>query len=114
MAPVIDNYQFPSFIDTFPIFMNYAAFRQGFPMELKDLETFRLIATLGHVSQAAERLGQSQPALTKCVRRLEADTALGFGSGSRWLRMLGFEDEGVSRAFGPDGADFRRFARVLT
>ena len=76
MAPVIDNYQFPSFIDTFPIFMNYAAFRQGFPMELKDLETFRLIATLGNVSQAAERLGQSQPALTKCVRRLEAE----FGS----------------------------------
>ena len=58
------------------------------------------------------RLLDQTPALG--VRRLEADTALGFGSGSRWLRMLGFEDEGVSRAFGPDGADFRRFARVLT
>lgn len=52
-------------------------------MDLQDLENFKLIASLGHMSQAAERLGRSQPALTKCVRRLEAEF------GSRLFRRKG-------------------------
>ena len=40
-------------------------------MELRDLQYFASIAEFGHVRKAAESLGLSQPALTKCVRRLE-------------------------------------------
>jgi hypothetical protein len=47
------------------------------------------------------------------VHRVEASTALGWPPGKRWLEMLGFENEGVLRAYGPDRRDFLRFARVL-
>jgi DNA-binding transcriptional LysR family regulator len=40
-------------------------------MELRDLEYFAAIAEHGHVGRAAEALGLSQPALSKCLRRLE-------------------------------------------
>lgn len=40
-------------------------------MELRDLQYFVAIAEFRHVRKAAESLGLSQPALTKCVRRLE-------------------------------------------
>lgn len=46
------------------------------------------------------------------VWRLEAETALGFRPGIRWLTLLGFEREGTARGFGPGGEDFVRFARV--
>lgn len=39
---------------------------------LRDLKFFETVATLGNVSRAAEVLGRSQPAITKCIRRLEA------------------------------------------
>lgn len=47
-------------------------------MDLRDLAYFEAIAELGHLGQAADRLGRTKPALTKCVRRLEAalDTKL--------------------------------------
>jgi DNA-binding transcriptional LysR family regulator len=41
-------------------------------LDLRDLRYFRTIAELGHLSRAGSALGRSQPALTKCVRRLEA------------------------------------------
>ncbi len=41
-------------------------------LELRDLRYFRTIAELGHLGRAGSELGRSQPALTKCVRRLEA------------------------------------------
>lgn len=41
-------------------------------MELRDLAYFEAIAELSHVGLAAERLGRSKPALTKCIRRMEA------------------------------------------
>lgn len=41
-------------------------------LELRDLRYFRTIAELGHLGRAGVELGRSQPALTKCVRRLEA------------------------------------------
>jgi len=40
-------------------------------MDLRDLTYFETIAEIGHLGRAAERLGRTQPALTKCIRRLE-------------------------------------------
>jgi DNA-binding transcriptional LysR family regulator len=40
-------------------------------MELRDLRYFAAIAEFKHMHKAADSLGLSQPALTKCVRRLE-------------------------------------------
>lgn len=40
-------------------------------MELRDLEYFSVIAEQEHLGRAAERLGLSQPALSKSLRRLE-------------------------------------------
>lgn len=39
--------------------------------ELRDLRYFETMAKLGHLGRAAEKLGRSQPALTKCIHRLE-------------------------------------------
>jgi len=39
--------------------------------ELRDLRYFETVAKLGHLGRAAEKLGRSQPALTKCIHRLE-------------------------------------------
>lgn len=41
-------------------------------LDLRDLRYFQIIAELGHLGRAADALGRSQPALTKCVRRLES------------------------------------------
>jgi DNA-binding transcriptional LysR family regulator len=41
-------------------------------INLRDLRYFEVLADLQHLGRAAERLGRSQPALTKCVDRLEA------------------------------------------
>ena len=46
------------------------------------------------------------------LRRIEAEAMLGFLPAARWLRLLGFEAEGVMRNYGPRGEDFLRFARV--
>lgn len=42
-------------------------------MELRDLRYFETIAELGHLSHAADRLGRTQPALSKSLRRLEEE-----------------------------------------
>jgi DNA-binding transcriptional LysR family regulator len=42
-------------------------------MDTRDLRYFIAAAETGHLHQAAERVGRSQPALSKCIRRLEAD-----------------------------------------
>lgn len=42
-------------------------------MQLKDLRTFHKLAELGNMHNAATALGVTQPALSKAVRRLEAD-----------------------------------------
>lgn len=54
-------------------------------MELRDLAYFETIAELCHVGQAAERLHVTQPALSKCVARLEKElgAALFVRSGRR-------------------------------
>lgn len=41
------------------------------PVNLRDLAYFEVVAELGHLGQAAQRLGRSQPALTKSMQRLE-------------------------------------------
>src|SRR4051812_43257893 len=40
-------------------------------IHLRDLKYFEVVADMGHLGQAAERLGRTQPALTKAVQRLE-------------------------------------------
>jgi RimJ/RimL family protein N-acetyltransferase len=47
------------------------------------------------------------------LHRIEAEAAWGFLPGLRWLRLLGFEQEGLARAYGPDRRDFVRFAKVM-
>jgi DNA-binding transcriptional LysR family regulator len=41
-------------------------------MDIRDLAYFETIAETGHLGRAAERLGRTQPALTKCIHRLES------------------------------------------
>ncbi len=40
-------------------------------VNLRDLGYFEVVAELGHLGQAAERLGRTQPALSKSMQRLE-------------------------------------------
>ena len=42
-------------------------------MDFRDLKYFEVIATEGNLARAAERLHRTQPALTKCIDRLEED-----------------------------------------
>ena len=42
-------------------------------MELRDLMFFEVIVEEGHWGRAADRLGRTKPALTKCIRRLEQE-----------------------------------------
>lgn len=51
--------------------------------------------------------------LDRCeIRRVEAYVYPGFEPGHRWARMLGFEFEGLMRAFGHDGGDMAMYART--
>lgn len=45
-------------------------------MRIEDLNYFLAVAETGHVGRASERLGQSQPALTKGIQRLERELQL--------------------------------------
>ncbi len=40
-------------------------------LHLRDLRYFEAVAELGHLGQAADQVARSQPALTKCIQRLE-------------------------------------------
>jgi len=42
-------------------------------MNLRDLSYFEAIADTLHLGRAAEQIGRSQPALSKCIARLESD-----------------------------------------
>jgi hypothetical protein len=46
------------------------------------------------------------------IRRVEATVDVGFEAGDRWMKMLGFEFEGLMRAYRPDGADMKLYARI--
>ncbi|WP_395402705.1 LysR family transcriptional regulator [Pseudoduganella sp. UC29_106] len=57
-------------------------------MDLRDLKYFEVIATEGNLGRAAERLHRTQPALTKCIDRLEE--AIGtrlFAKDGRGMRL---------------------------
>lgn len=45
------------------------------------------------------------------LRRVEATTKADWPPGERWLRMLGFTEEGRLRFYGPDGRDHMMWAR---
>ena len=57
-------------------------------MDFRELKYFEVIATEGNLGRAAERLHRTQPALTKCIDRLEEDlgTAL-FEKDGRGMRL---------------------------
>lgn len=46
------------------------------------------------------------------LRRIEAETLTGWQPGAMWLRKLGFAPEGPMPAYGPDGRDYDRWARI--
>lgn len=48
----------------------------------------------------------------QALTRVEATVEKGFGQGCRWLKVLGFQYEGDMRAYGVDGKDHERWARV--
>lgn len=68
-------------------------------LDLRDLRYFEAIAETGHLGQAAARMHRTQPALTGCVRRLEATlgTAL-FEKAGRGIRLTAAGHALVRRA----------------
>ena len=46
------------------------------------------------------------------IHRIQADVKNGFDVGKRFVEFLGFESEGIMKAFGPDKEDYERFALV--
>ncbi len=68
-------------------------------LDLRDLRYFEAIAETGHLGQAAAKLFRTQPALTGCVRRLEATlgTAL-FEKVGRGIRLTAAGHALVRRA----------------
>lgn len=46
-------------------------------------------------------------------RRVECFVDVSFQEGIRWAEMLGFQREGLMRAFSPDGRDHVLFSRVV-
>lgn len=57
------------YIFFFLTFHNY----EEYVMDFRDLKYFEAIAEEGHLGRAAERLFRTQPALTKCIDRLEEE-----------------------------------------
>jgi DNA-binding transcriptional LysR family regulator len=67
-------------------------------MELRDLAYFQAIAETGHLGRAAEQLGRTQPALTKCIRRLENELSANlFERSGRGLKLTPIGDALLSR-----------------
>jgi len=62
--------------------------------------------------QVVRRMGEAQQQLQ--LHRIEAESAYGWLPGARWLERLGFEREGLMRAYGHDGRDFIRWARIAS
>ena len=44
--------------------------------------------------------------------RIQADVEVGLEKAERFVRFLGFESEGIMKAFGPDKQDYERYAYV--
>jgi len=57
-------------------------------MNLRDLAYFETIAETSHLGRAAELLGRTQPALTKCIQRLEGSVGASlFAKDGRGLKL---------------------------
>jgi DNA-binding transcriptional LysR family regulator len=57
-------------------------------MDFRDLKYFEVIATEGNLGRAAERVHRTQPALTKCIDRLEDDLGMRlFEKDGRGMRL---------------------------
>lgn len=68
-------------------------------MDIRDLAYFETIADAGHLGRAAEKLGRTQPALTKCIRRLEASIGSElFSRAGRGLKLTAVGEALLSRA----------------
>jgi DNA-binding transcriptional LysR family regulator len=68
-------------------------------MDLRDLAFFEVIADYGHLGRAAEKLGRTQPALTKCIQRLEASVGAElFARSSRGLVLTQVGEVLLTRA----------------
>ncbi len=68
-------------------------------LHLRDLRYFETAAEQGHLGRAAEQVGRSQPALTKCIQRLEQ--ALGsplFERAGRGIRLTPVGEVALGRA----------------
>jgi DNA-binding transcriptional LysR family regulator len=72
-------------------------------MDFRDLKYFEVIATEGSLGRAAEKLHRTQPALTKCIDRLEE------GLGSRL-----FEKDGRGMRLTPAGHILLKRSRQMT
>lgn len=71
-------------------------------MDIRDLRYFLTCAELGHIEKAARRIGRTQPALTKSIRRLEAE-----------LKTRLFEKDGRGLRLTPMGQSLMAHARRL-
>ena len=65
-----------------------------------------LAADMPVIHRVVRRVIETSP-----LARIEAQVACGHNAGQRWVRMLGFEHEGVMRSFW-NGRDYDLFARV--
>lgn len=95
-------------------------------MDLRDLRYFETIAELEHIGQATERLHRTQPALTSCIRRLEAECGAPLfeksGRGIRltaagqvllkWAQRLRFDTEDAKREIADMALGLRGHIRV--
>ena len=68
-------------------------------MDIRDLAYFVTIAETGHLGRAADILGRTQPALTKCIQRLESAIASElFARTARGLQLTPVGEVLLSRA----------------
>lgn len=86
-------------------------------MDLRDLRYFETIAELEHLGRATQRLHRTQPALTSCIRRLEAECGAPLfekaGRGIRltpagktllkWAQRMRFDVDDAKREIGDIG-----------
>lgn len=47
------------------------------------------------------------------LHRVQAAVHVKHVQSQKWLKALGFVDEGLMRKYGPDGGDYHRYARVI-
>lgn len=95
-------------------------------MDLRDLRYFETIAQLQHVGRASTQLHRTQPALTSCIRRLEAHCGAALfekaGRGIRltaagtvllkWAQRMRFDVEDAQREMGAIGQGLAGHVRL--